>query len=200
MSIFISNKGKGKWIESTTFEKEEELQKYITEHPDSIPLSELKDKPKLKIISREFYTSHKERIDHIGIDQDGNIYLIETKQYKNPDKRHVVSQVLDYGATLSSDYSPDGFLAQIEEWISDNTPSSNSLLELIKEYYEIDKDSANEIIDKVKNNFLDNKFKFIVIMDQIDEKIKNLAKFLTKHSDFAITILFHKLNRAFWLV
>lgn len=39
-------------------------------------------------------------IDAVALDQNGDIYLIETKLYKNPDKRQVIAQVLDYGASL----------------------------------------------------------------------------------------------------
>lgn len=188
--IFISNQGKKKWIESIGFEKEEDLQKYITEHPESIPLSQINDQVKLKIISREFYTSHKERIDHIGIDQNGEIYLIETKHYTNPDKRHIVSQVLDYGATLS-DYDFKDFLSKIEVWIKTNE-SANSLLDLIQQYYSLDEDSANEIIENFENNFLTNKFKFIILMDQTDEKIKQFVKFLNANSNFSIFLIEYK--------
>jgi len=182
MSIFISNKGQEKWLESTGFEKEEDLQKYITNKPNSIPI------PNLKIISREFFTSHRERIDHIGIDQNGEIYLIETKHYTNPDKRHIVSQVLDYGATLASDYNFEDFKNQVEDWIRKNT-SANSLLEFIQQNYTSDKSSAEEIVEDIERNFSAKKFKFIVLMDHIDDKIKKLVNFLNDYSTFSIFLI-----------
>lgn len=188
MKIFISTKEEQRWVESTSFEKEEHLQKYITDHPDSIPLSEYKEQTKLKIIAREFVTPHKERIDHIGIDQDGDIYLIETKHYTNSDKRHIVSQVLDYGATLSSDYSFDDFVDQIENWIRNNT-GTTSLQELIQQNYELTDESAAEVMEEIEDNFVKNNFKFIVLMDQTDEKIKKFVRFLNENSNFTIFLI-----------
>ena len=44
MPIIISKKGKdAKRIEKTSFKQEEELQKYVYENPDSIPLEEIKE-------------------------------------------------------------------------------------------------------------------------------------------------------------
>jgi RecB family endonuclease NucS len=54
-------------------------------------------------LAREFSTKSGP-IDALGVDKDGELYLIETKFYKNPDKRTVVAQVLDYGASLWSNF------------------------------------------------------------------------------------------------
>jgi len=105
MAIIISKGGKNaKKIEKSSFEKEDYLQKYIYDNPESIPLYDIKDDIRLLILVREFSTESGP-IDAIGIDADGNIYLIETKLYKNPDKRTVVAQVLDYGASLWRNFS-----------------------------------------------------------------------------------------------
>ena len=94
MEILFSPKGQNaKWLSPVGFPDEKILQKYIEDNPHSIPLSELKEDANMVIICREFLTSHGGKIDHIGIDEDGEIYIIETKQYSNSDKRHVVSQV-----------------------------------------------------------------------------------------------------------
>jgi len=105
MAIIISKGGKNaKKIEKSNFEREDYLQKYIYDNPESIPLYDIKDDIHLLILVREFSTESGP-IDAIGIDADGNIYLIETKLYKNPDKRTVVAQVLDYGASLWRNFS-----------------------------------------------------------------------------------------------
>jgi hypothetical protein len=69
---------------------------------------------RLLILAREFPTVSGP-IDALGIDQDGNIYVIETKLAKNPDKRYVLAQVLDYGAALWRTYeNGDEFIARLE--------------------------------------------------------------------------------------
>ena len=100
MVIIVSKNGKNaKRIDQSNFDQEDFLQKYIYDNPDAIPMYEIEEDIRLLILAREFATASGP-IDALGIDQKGNIYIIETKLYKNPDKRTVVAQVLDYGASL----------------------------------------------------------------------------------------------------
>jgi len=100
MAIIISKNGKdAKKINKSIIEKEDYLQKYIYDNPETIPLYEINENLRICILAREVPTNSG-AIDGLGIDQDGNLYIIETKLYKNPDKRLVVAQVLDYGASL----------------------------------------------------------------------------------------------------
>ena len=189
MSILISKKGEeAKWVESSSFTKEEDLQKYIENNPHSIPLSNYKEDTELLIICREFQTTHGEYIDHVGVDKDGEIYLIETKLYKNSDKRHVVSQVLDYGATLASDYSSfDEFLSNVEQWISENYKST--LKEKLEEHFGLNSHESEELIQKIENVYTAKKFVFIILMDKADSKIKNYVSFMNDNSKFSIFLV-----------
>jgi len=100
MAIIISKNGKdAKKINKSIIDKEDYLQKYIYDNPETVPLYEINENLRICILAREVPTNSG-AIDALGIDQDGNIYIIETKLYKNPDKRLVVAQVLDYGASL----------------------------------------------------------------------------------------------------
>ena len=100
MTIIISKKGeKTKVLSKEDFANEKEVQEYIHKNPEALPIYELEEDLKLFILKREFPTNSGP-IDAIGIDKYGTIYVIETKLYKNPDKRTVLAQVLDYGASL----------------------------------------------------------------------------------------------------
>jgi hypothetical protein len=116
MAIIISQKGKKTVkVEKSDFAKENVLQQYIYENPESIPLYDLKEDARLLILAREFPTASGP-IDALGVDRDGEIYIIETKLFRNPDKRTVVAQALDYGAALwkhSSEFPR--FLSILEE-------------------------------------------------------------------------------------
>src|SRR4030043_1232462 len=104
MAIIISKNGKDAVkVDKSDFQLEDKLQQYIYDNPESIPLYDIKEDIRLLILAREFATKSGP-IDALGIDKDGEIYLVETKLYKNPDKRTVVAQVLDYGASLWSNY------------------------------------------------------------------------------------------------
>jgi len=100
MSIIVSKNGKdAKRINRTQFVNENELQQYLYTNPDIVPIYEIEDDIQLLILAREFPTNSGP-IDALGIDNNGNLYLIETKLYKNTDKRMVIAQILDYGASM----------------------------------------------------------------------------------------------------
>ena len=53
MAIIISKNGKNaKKVDKSTFEKEEYLQKYIHDNPESIPLYDIKEDIRLLILAR----------------------------------------------------------------------------------------------------------------------------------------------------
>ena len=96
MSLIIRRSNQApKRLEPQSFDQETDLQAYITKHPEAIPVDGLADELKLTVIGREFMTGSGP-IDALGLDRQGQIYLIETKLYHNPDKRGIVSQLLDY--------------------------------------------------------------------------------------------------------
>jgi hypothetical protein len=53
------------------------------------PVYELREDKKLLLAVRECQTESGP-IDALAVDQDGDIYVVETKLYRNPDKRTVV--------------------------------------------------------------------------------------------------------------
>ena len=100
MVLIISKDGKkAQKIERSVIDKEDYLQKYIYKNPEAIPIYNIKEDINVCVLKREYPTASGP-IDALGVDKDGEIYIIETKLYKNPDKRLVVAQVLDYGASL----------------------------------------------------------------------------------------------------
>jgi hypothetical protein len=100
MSMLITPPGKKAIrINRKRFRKEVDLQCYIYENPEAIPVHEIKEDADLLILERESPTPVGP-IDILATDSDGEIYIIETKLYRNPDKRQVLAQVLDYGAAL----------------------------------------------------------------------------------------------------
>ena len=107
------------------------MQEFIANNPKSLGLVKYKADLNLRIICREFSTLHGESIDHIGVDQDGDIYIIETKNYDNPDKRRVVAQIIDYGATFWSNRKDfEDFERKVNAWLKkERNTSLNDELE-----------------------------------------------------------------------
>jgi hypothetical protein len=116
MAIIVSkNGGNAVKLDKSSFEDEDYLQQFICQNPDSVPLYDIKEDIKLLILAREFPVGSG-AIDALGVDREGEIYIVETKLYKNPDKRAVVAQVLDYGANLwKYGQNFDDFISRVEE-------------------------------------------------------------------------------------
>lgn len=185
MAIIISQNGKNAVkVNKTSFEKEDSLQRYIYDNPDSIPLYEIKEDIKLLILAREFPTNSGP-IDAIGIDKEGSIYIIETKLYKNPDKRTVVAQALDYGAALwkhANDFNE--FTTILDRGVQKTF--SLSLNQKLQEYFDLSDDGLTSLLETIKTNLDDGVLRFVVLMDSLDARLKDLILYVNQNSQFDI--------------
>ncbi|PJA63368.1 MAG: hypothetical protein CO161_01410 [Candidatus Portnoybacteria bacterium CG_4_9_14_3_um_filter_44_9] len=184
MSIIISENGKkAQKIDKTDFEKEGYLQNYIHQNPESIPVYEIEEDKKLFVVAREFSTESGP-IDALAIDKDGDIYVVETKLYKNPDKRTIVAQALDYGASLwrHSDYNE--FISKINNEI--NKKFSVSLEEKLKEFFDIDDEQVVLALETIGRNLQQGNIKFVILMDAIEDRLKDLIVYINQNSQFDI--------------
>src|SRR3989339_186318 len=171
MAIIISQDGKNaQKIDKSDFEKEGYLQNYIHENPESIPVYEIEEDKKLFVVAREFPTESGP-IDALAIDKDGDIYVVETKLYKNPDKRTVVAQVLDYGATIWSYYKDfTEFLARLD--MGTKKKFGVGVREKIKDFFQHEEElQTEELLEAVKANLNKGVFRFVVLMDHLEDRL-----------------------------
>lgn len=185
MTIIITEDGRNaKKIEQTPFGLEDKLQEYIYQNPESIPLYDVKEDVKLLILAREFNTASGP-IDAIGIDRDGEIYLVETKLYKNPDKRTVVAQVLDYGASLwKSQTDFNSFIFALNSSVQKTF--NTSVHERIQQYFNIDDAHLSTLLEHMKQNLMEGNLKFVVLMDNLHSQLKDLILYINQNSKFDI--------------
>lgn len=181
MAIIISENGKNaERVSESEFGIEDNLQQYIYDNPDAIPIYDIQQDTRLFIAAREFST-HSGPIDALGFDAVGNIYVVETKLYKNPDKRTVVAQALDYGASLwrhATDF--DAFLAQLDQHCQKQ--SGTSFREQYAMFHELD--DPTEQIEAIRTNLADGVVKFVVLMDRLHDALKDLVLFVNQNSKF----------------
>lgn len=185
MAIIISKNGKNAVkVDKSNFALEDHLQQYIYDNPESIPLYDIKEDVRLLILAREFATKSGP-IDALGVDKDGEIYLIETKLYKNPDKRMVVAQVLDYGASLWSNYRDfTNFTEQIN--FHTNKDFVKSLNQRLGEFYQMSEDEVDTLLENIRRNLNEGNFKFVVLMDYLHDQLKDLIIYLNNNSEFTV--------------
>jgi len=185
MALIISKNGKNaKKIEKSIIDQEDYLQKYIYDNPETIPLYEIKEDIRICILAREVPTNSGP-IDAFGIDRDGEIYIIETKLYKNPDKRLVVAQVLDYGASLwKNNTDLDNFINFFEK---ESTKKFNvNLIQRLKDFFQLTDEEIPILFENLKRNLGDGNFKFVVLMDRLHSQLKDLIIFINQNSQFDI--------------
>lgn len=184
MAIIISKNGKdAKKIEKSSFEKEHHLQEYVSDNPETIPLYDISEDIHVLILARELQTASGP-IDALGIDKNGEIYVIETKFYKNPDKRQVVAQALDYGASLWSHTDFDELVRTIEAQVSKKF--GVSLPKKLEDFFGITTPDVPILMDAIKRNLNEGSIKFVILMDHLHPQLKDLIVFINQNSQFDI--------------
>lgn len=181
MSIIISKDGKNaERVGQSNFGPEDKLQEYIYNNPDSIPLYDIDEDTRLFIAAREFPTKSGP-IDALGFDIKGNIYVVETKLFKNPDKRTVVAQALDYGASLwrhAVDF--DAFISQLN--LHTQKQSNKGFSEAYADFFRID--DSDIALEAIRTNLSDGAIKFVILMDKLHDPLKDLVIFVNQNSKF----------------
>ncbi len=176
MSIIISKNGQSaKKLERTVVQQEDYLQQYIDRNGDCIPLHDLKENFRLLILGREFATPRGGYIDLLGVDADGEIYIIETKLAKNADKRRILAQALDYGSAIWG--NPSDLLARAAD-----TEWRTRLLDFLGG----DESAVSDHLATVERNARAGRFWFVILMDHLDDGLRELISFVNKNSQFKV--------------
>lgn len=196
MSLIISQKGKNaKKIDKARFDKEDYLQQYIHQNPEAIPVYEIAEDKKLFVAAREFSTESGP-IDALAVDKDGDIYIVETKLYKNPDKRTVVAQALDYGASLWKHFGDfSEFLSQLDQEVKNKFECT--FAEKAKDFFNLTDEQLNIQLDSMQRNLREGNLKFVILMDSMEERLKDLIIYVNQNSQFdiyAVELEYYKFN------
>lgn len=183
MAIIISkNNQNARRIEESKFNLEDNLQEYVINNPEIIPIYDIDSDARLFVAAREFATNSGP-IDAIGFDQSGNIYVIETKLFKNADKRTVVAQALDYGASMWRHATNfDSFVDQLDKHTGKQF--NTSFKDQYEKFFNIDNSVIN--LSAIKDNLAEGNIKFVILMDSLDERLKDLIIYVNQNSKFDI--------------
>ncbi len=185
MAIVIKREGgPARRVDEGGFIDEAELQRLVQNDPDAIPIDEIAQGAVLLTLIRE-YPTPSGPIDAIGIDQFGGLYLIETKLYRNPDKRTVIAQILDYGASLWK-HSVDSvaFFEQIERDVQRREGVSTE--EYVRRRYGKSEEEYSQLIESVGQNLVGGRYRFIVLMDTVDERLRDIVIYLNQGASFEL--------------
>jgi hypothetical protein len=186
MPIIFSKRGQpgSQVVDKSDFGSERSIQQYIHEHPEAIPVYEIQKDKRLFVVAREFPT-YSGPIDALAVDGDGDIYVVETKLYANPDKRRVVAQVLDYGASLWKHFAdPDQFVSLLDQQV--RLKWKIGFPEKVQEFFRLDEEQMDSMVEAMRENLRNGNLKFVVLMDSMDERLKDLITYVNQKSQFDI--------------
>jgi len=180
MAIIVQRRGqRAEIISESNFSRESDLQRYVYENPEVLPISNIKENAQFTVLDKKTPVGTG-YIDILGVDSEGELYIIETKLFRNPDKRRVIAQALDYGAAIWSTYQdPEGFLHMLEERLVARGESLDGLLE--RSF-----GGASEIEAGIKECIQSGGFRFIIMMDQVPSELKDLIQFVNRNSNFSV--------------
>lgn len=163
------------------------MQTQIAANPNILPLHEIEDGTELIAVVREFAVSTG-FIDILGFDAQGEIYVVETKLVRNPDRRTVVAQALDYGASLwAGSADMDQFIAEVNALRARNGESN--LRDALMAAHGGDEAAADTSIERIGRNMTNGAFRFVIPMDRIPEELKDLTRYLNQNSRFALYLV-----------
>ena len=186
MPIIVSKTGlsSATVVDKSHFEKERHLQEYIHQHPEAIPVYDIQKDKRLFVAAREFATTSGP-IDALAVDKDGDVYIVETKLYANPDKRRVVAQALDYGASLWKHFStPERFFSALDEHVQRKW--GMDFRDKVQEFFSLTDEQAANLVETIGRRLKDGDLKFVVLMDSIDDSLKDLLTYVNQKSQFDI--------------
>lgn len=93
--------------------------------------------------------------------------------------------MLDYGAGLWRAYARPGDFTTALEALAQAT-FKRSLAEQCQDHFEIDQDEAARLGEIAAVNASAGRFRFVVLMDRIDDDLKNLIAYVNANSQFAV--------------
>lgn len=180
--VFRKNNQNAEILNESKFAQEGSMQEYLISNPEIVPIYEIKEDARLLVAAREFLTASGP-IDALGFDEHGNIYVIETKLFKNPDKRTVLAQVMDYGAALWKHHSNAGdFFDQLDEY--SHRHFNLDFKDKFCSFFGVE--DSELALDNIKSSLEDGSIKFVVLMDKLESRLKDLISYINQNSKFDV--------------
>jgi len=191
MRILIRNTDSKKWkfAESIKAKAEAELQRLLVESPSLITVDEIREGVSPLIFAiREFGLPGSGATDILAFSSDGDIAIIECKLATNPEiKRKVIGQILEYAAYLWQ-MSYEDVDSRIQK------SKGKNLVELVKESVTEDWDEER-FRNGVKQSLGKGSFILIIVVDEINEELKRIIRYINECSESAFSLHAFEMRR-----
>lgn len=184
-----TNTGELRATDETPFVNEDELQHLVAANPELLGGEQIDgDEAKRWIlIKREQPVSPDEdaagwwSLDHLFVDQDAVLTLVECKRGSNTElRRKVVAQMLDYAAH-SRFWKASDLRKEFESGHESEANAQEALARLLaKSPDEIDIGEVDEFWARVQTNLEARRIRLLFVADDIPDALVNIIKFLNE--------------------
>lgn len=164
---------------------EREIQELVFKHPASLPISDINESYNPIVpIAMELQTGVGP-MDIFMATPSGDLLIIETKLWSNPEsRRKVVAQILDYATELAN-WSYSDLQREINKRLG---TKGNTLYRLVSEKFPSQTVSEVDFVDAVSRNLRLGRFLLIIAGDGIREGAKNLSEFIGKSGNLNFSL------------
>ena len=170
---------------------EASIQDLIYQNPECLPVSEIDESYNPLIPVCKELNTPVGPLDLLMVSPNGDLTIIETKLWRNPEaRRKVVAQILDYAKELSNWTYED-----LQREINKRTGRKGNTLYEIAKAYDSDKIlSEPDFIDSVSRNMSRGRFLLLIVGDGIREGARGITEFLTNSAHLNFTFAQIELN------
>ena len=191
MKILMRNQNEKDWqlVQSAAFAKEGDLQKLLAEQPSLISVNEAREGAGTLVAAVREFPLAIGSIDLVGFTADGDIAVVECKLAASEDiKRKVIGQVFEYGANLwSMSYE------ELDQKVLSKT--NQNLADYVRERAE-DPDWEEETFrGKVEQALENGDFILIIVVDEINEGLSRIVRFINEAGKPAFTLAALEMRR-----
>ena len=164
------------------------IQELIFNHPECLPISDIDESYNPIIpVCKELNTTVGP-LDILMASPNGDIAIIETKLWRNPEARRIViAQILDYAKELSS-WTYEDLQREVNRRLN---RSGNTLYQLAKSLYPELTPSEADFVDSVSRNLSQGRFLLLIAGDGIREGAIGITEFLSNmgHFNFSFAMI-----------
>ena len=158
---------------------EDALQELLQKYPQIIPGKQIdpSDPPRFVLLQREMPVGGWS-LDHLYVDQNAVLTLIETKLVENPEsRREVIGQIIEYAANATKLWTAEQVRQDaIEFW----SKQGKDLNEVLSNEFSGGSDGLN-IIDfwrSVEANLKDGQVRLIIVSDELRPEVRRMIEYL----------------------
>lgn len=189
--LFLNSNNQATPLNKVEADDELAVQELIFNNPDCLPISDIDESYNpVTPVCMELNTTVGP-LDILMISPNGELTIVETKLWRNPEaRRKVVAQILDYAKELSN-WTYEDLQREINKRLN---KKGNTLYDLAKEAHEGLVPPESDFVDSVSRNLERGRFLLLIAGDGIREGAIGIAEFLSSAGHLNFTFAMVELN------